>query len=178
MKILFFPVVFGLALAACAPADEGSRAAAVEISLSSPIDHPDAAGREAFWNVRMGDGDVADAYTLDPPPPQGAVLALLAVPEDRANTLTLELVRADDTVAARFDTTQDTVRFIWTVQEEVFLRLLADGDAPAFDALIGVRSIEGRPIGWRPRPVDTSAEEPEETLGEVPPLVVPLPLRD
>ena len=146
--------VFGLALAACGRADEGSREAAVEISLTSPIDHPDATGREAFWTVRIGDGDAADAYTLNPPPQEGTVLALMVAPEDRANALALELVRPDDSVAARFETTPDTVRFVWPVQGEVFLRLLADGDAPAFDALIGVRSIEGRPLGWQPAPVE------------------------
>ena len=177
MNKLVILAVFGLAVAACAPTNDGSRAAAVVIPLTSPIDDPDAAGREAFWSVRMGGGDAADAYTLDPPPPQGAILTLLVAPEDRANALTLELVRPDDSIAARFDTTLDTVRFVWAVQGEVFLRLLADGDAPAFDALVGVRAIEGRPIGWRPRPVDAPRATREDT-GDVPPLVVPLPLPD
>ena len=177
MKPLIFLCVVGLSVAACAPVDEGSRAAAVVMPLTGQIDDPDATGRETFWNVRMGSGDAVDTYTLDPPPPEGAILALLLAPEDRANTLTLELVRPDDSVAARFETTSDTVRFIWSVDGEAFLILLADGDAPAFDALIGVRSIEGRPIGWQPRPEEPPDVESEER-GEVPALVVPLPLQD
>ena len=177
MKPLIFLCVVGLSVAACAPVDEGSRAAAVVMPLTGQIDDPDATGRETFWNVRMGSGDAVDTYTLDPPPPEGAILALLLAPEDRANTLTLELVRPDDSVAARFETTSDTVRFIWPVDGEAFLILLADGDAPAFDALIGVRSIEGRPIGWQPRPEEPPDVESEER-GEVPALVVPLPLQD
>lgn len=175
-------VVLGLTACACSRVDEGALSAAKEISMAARIANPDVAGREAFWTVRMGGGDVADAYTLSPAPPRGAVLAILASPKDRRNTLSVEIVRPDGngTVVAAFQTSADAVRFLWPVDGAFFLRLRATKDAPAFDALMGLRSIEGRPPGWTPPPAKDasgSATGPDE-VPDAGPLVVPLPLTD
>jgi len=166
-------VVFMLLSIACGGSENGGP---VTISLTTPIDDPDASGREAFWGVELGGGDGEDLYQLDPPPAPGAMLTLLAAPEDRSRSMTVELVAADGSVAARFDTTPDAVRFVWPVREAVSLRMRADASGPAFDAVIGVRSIEGRPLGWQPKP-GTDVAESVDDGGEVPPLVVALPLR-
>jgi hypothetical protein len=171
-------LALGLAACACSGTDEGALSAAAEIALTTRIANPDVSGREAFWTVRMGDGDVADAYTLSPAPPQGAVLAILASPTDRTRTLTVEIVRPDDegTVVATFRTSDKAVRFLWPVDGAFFLRLRAPADAPAFDALIGLRSIEGRPPGWKPPAPSPAGARAAEEVPDAGPLVVPLPL--
>ena len=64
MNKLVILAVFGLAVVACAPTNDGSRAAAVAIPLTSPINDPDAAGREAFWSVRIfHNGAIYDVFS-------------------------------------------------------------------------------------------------------------------
>ncbi len=174
-------VALGLMVCACSSADEGALSGAEEIAMATPIEDPDVSGREAFWTVRMGDGDVVDSYTLSPSPPQGAVLAILASPEDRENRLTVEIVRPDEqeTIVAAFQTSDDAVRFLWPVDGEFYVRLRVAEDAPAFDALMGLRSIEGRPPGWTPPRPPVQAGSTGATGEDVPdagPLVVQLPL--
>lgn len=172
-------VVLSLSACACSGTDEGAFGAATEIAMVTPIASPGVSGREAFWTVRMGDGDVADAYSVSPAPPKGAVLAILAAPTDRRRTLTVEIVRPDEqgTVVTTFQTSDKAVRFLWPVDGEFFLRLRAPADAPAFEALMGLRSIEGRPPGWKPpaTPVGAAGQQPED-VPDAGPLVVPLPL--
>jgi hypothetical protein len=106
------------------------------------------------------------------------MLAILAAPLDRANELTVELLRDDDSVIGGFTTDDKTVRYLWPVDGEFYLRLRADGDAPEFLAMIGVRSIEGRPIGWTPADSDDAVAENSSKKEKAGPLIVALPLRE
>jgi len=183
----FLSAAAALALAACGaqPGNDGSYGNARIVSLEHAIDSAEVTGRETYWKIRMGDGDGADAYRFSPPPRQGSVFTFMLVPDDPARSFTVDLVRPeDDSVIGGFTSGPEARYYAWEVDGDFYLRLRTAETGPEVLAWLGVRSLEGRPVGWTPRQAPAGSDaRPDDYWAsaenfEDRDLVVPLPLDD